>query len=90
MSLLYASHIPIYTDLKEVLTVEAHCRGHIPQLSQSGLSVQEIELVGFVRFLMTEREEGVVALHLPFEPLKTCIGLELVLRCEPSTYQPIG
>ena len=25
-----------------------------------------------------------MALHLPNEPLKTCSGLEPVLRCEPS------
>ena len=44
-----------------------------------------------------EKEEGVVALHLPIAiimimimPLKTCSGLEQLLRCEPSTYQPIA
>ena len=31
-----------------------------------------------------------MALHLPIGPLKTCSGLELVPRCEPSTYQPIS
>ena len=35
-----------------------------------------------------EREECVVALHFPIGPLKTRSGLEPVLRCEPSTYQP--
>ena len=34
---------------------------------------------------VNEREEVVVALHLPTRPLKTCSGLEPVLRCEPST-----
>ena len=33
---------------------------------------------------VTEREEGVVALHLPIVPLKTRSALE------PSTYQPIS
>ena len=43
-----------------------------------------------------EKEEGVVALHLPIAiiimimPLKTCSGLEQLLRCESSTYQPIA
>ena len=35
-----------------------------------------------------ERDDGVVALHLPIGCLKTCSGLEPVRRCEPSTYQP--
>ena len=39
---------------------------------------------------VSEREEGVVTLHLAIQPLKTCSGLELVPRCEPSTYQPIS
>ena len=39
---------------------------------------------------VSEREEGVVAIHLHIGPLKTCSGLEPVLRCEPSTYQPIS
>ena len=39
---------------------------------------------------VSEREEGVVALHLSIGPLKTRSGLEPVPRCEPSTYQPIA
>ena len=39
---------------------------------------------------VSEREEGIVALHLPNGPLKSHSRLELVLRCEPSTYQPIN
>ena len=39
---------------------------------------------------VSEREEGVVALHLSTGPLKTRSGLEPVSRCEPSTYQPIS
>ena len=31
-----------------------------------------------------------MALNLLIEPLKTRSGLEPVLRCEPSTYQPIN
>ena len=31
-----------------------------------------------------------MALTLPIGPLKTCSWLEPVLRCEPSTYQPIS
>ena len=31
-----------------------------------------------------------MALRLPIEFLKTHSGLELVPRCEPSTYQPIS
>ena len=38
--------------------------------------------------LDVSHREGVVVLHLPTEPLKTSYGLEPVLRCEPSTYQP--
>ena len=37
-----------------------------------------------------EREQGVVALHLPIGPLKTHSWLKPKLRCEPSTYQPIS
>ena len=37
---------------------------------------------------VSDREEGVVALHLPTGPLKTRSELEPVPRCEPSTYQP--
>ena len=36
---------------------------------------------------VSEKEEGVMTLHLPIGPLKTCSGLELVPRCDPSTYQ---
>ena len=39
---------------------------------------------------VSEKEEGVVALQLPVGPLKPSSGLEPVLRCEPSTYQPIS
>ena len=34
---------------------------------------------------VSEREEGVVAIHLPIGPLKTRSGLEPVPRCEPGT-----
>ena len=39
---------------------------------------------------VSEKEEGVMALHLPIGLLKTRSGLEPVPRCEPSTYQPIS
>ena len=39
---------------------------------------------------VNDREEGVVALNLPIGPLKTDFGLELLLICEPSTYQLIS
>ena len=40
---------------------------------------------------VSEQEEGVVALHLHTRLLKTCFGLEPVLRyAKPSTYQPIS
>ena len=35
--------------------------------------------------IVSEREEGVVNLHVPIGPLKPHYGLELVPRCEPST-----
>ena len=38
---------------------------------------------------VSEKEEGVVALHLPIGSSKTCCGLESVPRCEPSTYRSI-
>ena len=38
----------------------------------------------------SEREEDVVALHIPIEPLKTRSGQDPVPRCEPRTYQPIS
>ena len=38
---------------------------------------------------VSEREEGVVALHLHIGSLKPRSGLEPVPRCKPSTYQPI-
>ena len=37
-----------------------------------------------------EKKEGVVALHLSIEPLKTSSGLDPVPRCEPSTYQTVS
>ena len=40
--------------------------------------------------VINEREDGVVALHLPSGILKTCNVLMPVPRCEHSTYQPIG
>ena len=40
--------------------------------------------------VVNEREEGIVALHLLIGSLKTHSWLELVLRCEPSTYQSQG
>ena len=36
--------------------------------------------------IVSQREEGVVALHLPTGHLKTQSRLEPVPRCEPSTY----
>ena len=36
------------------------------------------------------KEEGVVGLHLPTEPLKTRSGVEPVQICEHNTYQPIS
>ena len=39
---------------------------------------------------VSEREMGVVVLHLPIGPLNPCFGLESVPRYEPSTYQPIN
>ena len=36
---------------------------------------------------VSEKEEGVVALHLRIGPLKRRSGLEPVPRCEPSTFQ---
>ena len=39
---------------------------------------------------VSEREEDVVALHQHIGSLKTWSGLEVVPRCEPSTYQPIS
>ena len=38
---------------------------------------------------VSEKEEGVVALHLPIGSLKTHSGLEPVPRCERGTYQPM-
>ena len=41
--------------------------------------------------MISKREVGIMALNIPIEPLKkTALGLDLVLRCEPSTYEPIG
>ena len=58
------------------------------QLS-TGLSVWNRRLV--VTLLeVSEREEGVVALHLPIGLLKTRSGLEPVPRCEPTNYPPIS
>ena len=34
---------------------------------------------------VSEREEGIVDLHLPIGPLKTSSGFELVPRCEPTS-----
>ena len=34
---------------------------------------------------VSEKEEGLVVLHLPTRPLKAHSGLELVPRSEPST-----
>ena len=39
---------------------------------------------------VSEKEVGVVALHLPIGPLKPRSGLESVPRYEPSTNQPIS
>ena len=39
---------------------------------------------------VSEKEESVVALHLPIGPLKTRSGLEPVSRGEPSTCQRVG
>ena len=69
--------------------VLAHaCHGHTLQLS-TWLCLGQI-VVNLLEVI--EREEGVVAIHLPIGSLKTRSGLELVPRCEPSrpTYQPIS
>ena len=57
------------------------CPGHTPQLS--GLSLQDGDLEVFI---ISEKEECLVVLHLPTGPL---LGVELVPRCEPTTYQSI-
>ena len=68
--------------------VIAHaCHGHTLQLS-TGLSVLHRRLVTLLE--VSERRECVVALHLPFGPLKTCSVLEPVPRCEPSTNSPLA
>ena len=38
----------------------------------------------------SKKEEGIVEFHLPIGPLKPRSGLKVMLRCEPSTYQPIS
>ena len=65
--------------------VQACYPGYTFQLS--GLSVQDIELVFLLH--VCHREEGVVAIHLATGVLKTCCGLGLAPRCEPSTYHPL-
>ena len=35
---------------------------------------------------VSEKEEGVVVIHIPTGSLKNCSGLEPVQRCEPSTH----
>ena len=40
--------------------------------------------------MVSEKEEGIVALQLPTGPIKTRFGIEPVPRCEPNTYQPIS
>ena len=50
---------------------------------------QKVLVVTLLEVSEREREEGVVALHLPIGLLKTRSGLETVSRCEPNTYQPI-
>ena len=39
---------------------------------------------------ISEKEEGVVAIHPTIGHLKTRSELEPVPRCEPGTYQPIS
>ena len=39
---------------------------------------------------VSEKEEGVVAIHLPMGPFNTRSGLEPVPRYELSTYHPIS
>ena len=62
--------------------VQSCCPGHTPQLSGHNTG-------GFF-VISSKRKEGVVVLHLPIELLKTCSGLEPVLRCKPSTYQAVS
>ena len=60
-----------------VLKVQACCYGHTPQL-----------LSELVVFVISEKPEGVVALHLPIGPFKkTHSRLEPVTRFELSIYQ---
>ena len=47
-------------------------------------------VIGASNLYMYVYIEGEVSLQLPIEPLKTHSGLEPVLRCEPSTYNPIS
>ena len=69
--------------------VIAHaCHGHTLQLS-TGLSVHGRLIVGLTLLEASDREDGVVAIHLPIGSLKTRSGFEPVPRCEPGTYQPI-
>ena len=39
---------------------------------------------------VSEREEGVMGLHLSIGPFKTRSGFEPVPRCKPSTYRSIS
>ena len=52
--------------------------------------IQDSRLVVVTQLEVIEKEEGVVALNIPTGPLKVRSGLELVPRCDPSTYQPIS
>ena len=60
--------------------VQACCRGYtyLGCVSRTGGLVDIVNLL-----VVNEREEGVVALHLPIWSLETCSGLKLVPRCEP-------
>ena len=75
-----------------VICIYFHAYGHLrcKHAFLGNLSCLDSELVGFVCLFVCllhidEREEDVVDTG----SLKPCSGLELVPRCEPSTYQPI-
>ena len=75
--------------IQSILAVIAHaCHGHTLQLGCLSRTVGKWLVVTLLE--VSEKEYSIVALYLPYGPLRTCSGLDPVPRCKPSTYQPIS
>ena len=73
------------TDYHQFVYHHRHWKAHLNYLGCFGQWISNLFVSHY-----SETKEGIMALHLPLGILKTCSRLQLVPRCEPSTFQATG